>query len=159
MTEEKRYTEAESHQKFAAELNGKAWELLGKPGRTADDNEMMVWAAFASLYHWSQIGQAVNIQRGEWLVSHCYAVLGRAEPALYHAKRCLELTDSLKLTGFDLGYSHEGMARALAASGKMDEAKKWFAKARDVGANIDGDEDKKLFMSDLEAEPWYGILQ
>ena len=47
----------------------------------------MIHAAHASRYHWSQVGEPVNVAHGEWQCSHVYAALGRAEPALHHARR------------------------------------------------------------------------
>ena len=90
--EEKRYTVEESHLMFAKKLNGVTWDLLEKPARSAEEDDLTVHAAHASLYHWLQVGTPVNRQRGEWLVSRVYAVLGRGEDALHHAKRCIETT-------------------------------------------------------------------
>lgn len=51
----------------------------------------MILAAYASRYHWSQASQEAKHQaRGEWQVSRTVAVLGRGEPAVYHAERCLD---------------------------------------------------------------------
>jgi len=91
--EDSSYAEAEWHKRFAVKLNNRVWELLSKPDRTEQENEEMVHASHASHFHWSKVGKPVNLQRGEWLISHVYAVLNRAESALYHAQKCLALTD------------------------------------------------------------------
>ena len=55
-----------------------------------------------------------NLARGEWQCSRVYAVLGRAEPALWHARRCVEL-DEAGAEGredWDLAAAYEAMARA-----------------------------------------------
>ena len=54
----------------------------------------MVLAASASLYHWLQIGTVVNAQRGEWLLARVYTVLEKPHPAMEHALRCQELTQT-----------------------------------------------------------------
>ena len=71
-----------------AGLVGGCWPDQAKP----EDDARMVDAAHASQYHWREAGDQPET-RGEWLVSHVYAVLGRPEPALHHARRCLELAD------------------------------------------------------------------
>ena len=157
MTEEKKYTEKECHKNFAIQLNNLVWKLLQKESRTAEDVDKMVHAAHASCFHWGEIGEPINRQRGEWLISHVYAVLNRPHPALFHARMCLELTEKHKFVDFDLAFAYEAMARALAASGNEPEGKKYRAKAQEAGDKIKNEEDKKIFLADLAAEPWYGV--
>ena len=92
MENNEKLTLAQAHEKFAKSLNGKTWELLGKTERTRDEDELMVLAASASLYHWLQVGTVVNAQRGEWLLARVYTVLEKPHPAMEHALRCQELT-------------------------------------------------------------------
>ncbi len=157
MDEEKKYSELECHKKFAVEMNNLVWNLLGKKDRTPQEDESMVNAAHASCCHWSKVGTAINQQRGDWLISHVYAVLNRPEPALHHAKLCMELTEEKKFEDFDLAYAYEGMARAYACAGNKTESQKYIKLATEAGEKIKNEEDKKLFMSDLAAEPWYNV--
>jgi hypothetical protein len=157
MSNEEKYTEQECHKRFAVKLNNLTWELLMKKDRTEDDDQTMIHAAHASLYHWSLVGTEINLQRGEWMVSHVYAVLNRPEPALYHAKRCLAITEKHRFVDFDLAYAYEAMARAQACAGNADEAKKYIKLAAEAGVKIKEEEDKKIFMGDFAAEPWYGM--
>jgi hypothetical protein len=157
VVEEQKYTEQECHKKFAVELNNLVWNLLGKKDRTKQEDETMINAAHGSCYHWSKVGTAINQQRGDWLISHVYAVLNRPEPALHHAKLCMELTEEKKFEDFDLAYAYEGMARAFACTGNKTEAEKYIKLATDAGEKIKNKEDKDLFMSDFAAEPWYNM--
>ena len=70
------------------------WTLLEKTDRTPAQDDEMLHAAHASRYHWGEIGDPVNLARGEWQCSRVYAILGRAEPALWHARRCLEIDEA-----------------------------------------------------------------
>lgn len=157
MEEEKKYSEEECHKKFAVGLNNLVWNLLGKKDRTKGEDENMIHAAHASHYHWSIVGKAINAQRGHWMISHVYAVLNRPEPALYHAKKCMELTEQHNFVDFDLAYAYEGMARAHASAGQKDECQKYIKLTAEAGEKIKGPEDKKLFLSDFEKGPWYGM--
>jgi hypothetical protein len=91
-------------------------------------------------------------------VSHVYAVLGRAEPALHHARRCLELAGGEPgATDFDHAYAAESMARALACAGELDQAASWQSRATEAGAAIADDEDRDIFTGDLAGGPWFGL--
>src|SRR6266550_8265917 len=85
--------DVDTEQDVAARLFNLVWDLLDLPSRTPDEDELMVNAAHASLYHWVQVGEPVNEARGEWQVSHVYAVLHRYEPALHHARRSLAICE------------------------------------------------------------------
>jgi hypothetical protein len=157
MAKEEKFSEMECHRKFAAEFYNLVWKLLGKKKRTAEEDEKMLHAAYASLFHWSFVGTAINLQRGHWMVSHVYAVLNRAEPALYHAKKCRKLTKENKFKDFDVAYAYEAMARAYALSGGSFEYKKYMQRAKEAGEKIKNKEDRELFFKDLESSPWYGM--
>jgi hypothetical protein len=149
--------ETQEHKKHGKELNNLVWRLLQKKDRSADEDATMVHAAHASCYHWSVAGTAVNAARGEWLVSHVYSVLERQEPALHHARKCLEICRANEIDGFDIAYAHEGMARALAASRQKGESEKHYRLAQEAGNRIEEEEDRDLFFQDFKAGPWYGL--
>jgi hypothetical protein len=159
MSEEKKYSFAEAELEFAKRTNGKVWQLLGKSDRSPAEDEQMKLAAYASLYHWLQVGKEVNHQRGEWMIAHVYTVLGESAPALKHAQHCLELTEAFmdQMTDFDIAYAYEGMARANALAGNRETARQFFEKAKAAGEAIANPEDKEIFVGDLESGDWYGI--
>jgi hypothetical protein len=82
------------HRRLGVELYNHVWTLLELPLRTPEQDDELIHAAHASRYHWSQAGTPKNLARGEWQVSRVYAVLGRAEPALWHARRCLAYVEA-----------------------------------------------------------------
>lgn len=159
MAEPKTFTLEEAQLHFAKTLNGKVWELLGKPDRSPSDDEQMLHTAHASCFHWLSVGTPLHHQRGEWLIAHVYTVLGYAEPALRHARRCLALTEgnASLMQDFDWAYAHEGLARAFALAGDRGEAWHHWQIAKEKGEEIKGEDDKSLFMSDLQGGEWYGI--
>lgn len=149
------------HHALGIQLNNLTWSLLVKEERTPEDDFKMITYAYGSQYHWSISPKwmPINEQRGEWLLSHVFAVLGNGEKALKHAQTCLALTEKNKYTGFDRAYAFEAMARAFAAIEDGEQAKVYFEKAEIAGNDISGEEDKKLFFSDLNAPPWYGVKE
>jgi len=98
---------------LAVGLFNYTWTLLENPDRTREQDDEMLNAAHASRYHWGEVGEAVNLSRGEWQVSRVYSVLGRGEPALYHARRCVEINEANDTReDWELGSAYEAMARA-----------------------------------------------
>ena len=118
MSEEKVYTEAEAERFFAIEHNGITWTLLEKKERTPEEDALMVHAAHSSCMHWLQAGTPTHHQRGEWLISRVYSVLGYADEALRHAKTCMALTKEHPdmMQDFDWAFAYEAVARASEAS-------------------------------------------
>lgn len=141
------------HRKIAIDLFNFVWTLLDKPDRTVEDNDQMIHAAHASRYHWSQVGTAVNLARGEWQVSRVYAVLNRPEPAQYHARRCLDICLENQIGDFDLAYAYEALARASAIAGQPGECDRYLALARESGEKIAEKEDRDIFLNDLATVP------
>ena len=119
----------------------------------------MVHAAHSSCMHWLQAGTPTHHQRGEWLISRVYSVLGYTDDALRHARTCLELTKTHPdmMEDFDWAFAYEAVARASALAGKMKKAKKYHALAKQAGETIEGEENKRIFVGDFEGGDWYGI--
>ena len=85
---------AEQRRQLAVDLFNHVWTLLGTPGRSPETDDEMIHAAHASRCHWGEVGSPANLGRGEWQISRVYATLGRSEPALYHARRCLAYVEA-----------------------------------------------------------------
>ena len=149
--------DAAAHRRLGVELFNLTWTLIEKPDRTADETDTMIHAAHASRYHWSKAGTAVNLGRGEWQIARVYCVLGRAEPARWHARRCLEYAERAAAEGlaeaWDLPSAYEAMARAAAIAGEAAEAVSWRDKARLLVAMIDDAADRENIDGDLATLP------
>jgi hypothetical protein len=133
----------------AVDLFNYTWTLLEKPDRSVRDNDLMIDAAHASRFLWEDIGDPVNHARGEWQISRVYAVVERSEPALYHARRCLEICEDHDIGDFDLAYAYEALARAHTVAGDGDAAARYLARAQEAGEDIADPEDREHFMDDL----------
>ena len=135
--------------KLAAELFNGVWTLMEAEDRTRAQDDRMLHMAHASRYHWEPVGTPANLARGEWLCSRVYAVLGRAEPAMHHARRVLELCEENGIGDWDLAFAHEALARAHAVAGDRRETERALQRARAAAENIAEDEDRDLLLSDL----------
>ncbi len=154
MTEAERQT----HRSLAVDLFNFTWTLMEKPERTLEDDDTMIHAAHASRYHWGVCGEPVNRARGEWQISRVYALLSRAEPALHHARRCLEICEAHGIGDFDIAFAHEAMARALAASRDREGFARHHVLAVEYGKAIAEQNDRDLFTIDLKSGPWFGMV-
>lgn len=150
--------DADEHRAAAIDANNSTWELLDGRDYTPADVDVLLGRAYAAAYHWSQAAgrTPANDARASWLISRCHAVLGHGVLALHHADRCAEHVARAGLTDFDLGYAHEARARALACLGRRQEALTERALAGSI--EIAEDEDREVFIGDLTAEPWFGVV-
>jgi tetratricopeptide (TPR) repeat protein len=150
MSKGQRLTEHAWHRRFAVECFNTTWALLEKEDRTPAEAEEMIHAAHAARFHWGKIGMAVNYARGEWQIARVYATLGRGEPALHHARRCLATCEEHHIGDFDLAYAYESLARAYAVEGQVDEAARYLRLAEEAGEEIVNRADLEVLLSDLQ---------
>jgi hypothetical protein len=141
--------DSETERRVAAGLFNDVWTLLEKEERTPEEDDAMVHSAHASAYHWSVVGTPERWVRGEWQCSRVYAVLGRPEPALAHARRCLELCEEHGIGDFDLAYAYEALSRAHALAGDGGEASRWRSRAEEATRGVAEDDDRELLLQDL----------
>lgn len=146
-------TSPEEHRRLAVALFNSTWTLIEKAERTREEDDLMIHGAHGSAYHWRLVGAPVNWVRSEWQCSRVYAVLGRAEPALHHARRCLELCEDAELDDFDLPYAYEALARAHGIAGDADAALRYERLARAEGERIADADDREHFLEDVATLP------
>jgi hypothetical protein len=140
----------EFHKKIAIDTNNGIWPTLDKDRPTKEELEEALHMAHTSLYHWSKIGQPINIARGEYMVSRAYCAFSWAKPALYHAQRCLKITEETGIGDFDLAFAYEVMARAYQAAGMKKECRKYRELTQKATDAIKGEEDRKICQSELD---------
>jgi DNA-binding transcriptional MerR regulator len=135
---------------LAVGLFNHAWTLLETHPRTTGQDDEMLHAAHASRYHWGEVTDDVHLARGEWQVARVYCVLGRAEPALHHARRCVELAEADPgREDWDLAAAYEAMARASRVAGDEAAVATWKARALEALAGIADPEDRMVIEQDL----------
>ncbi|RIQ36992.1 MerR family transcriptional regulator [Jiangella rhizosphaerae] len=146
----------ELHRRLGADLFNDTWRLMELEDRSPDDDVLMIHQAHASAYHWLQVGTPQNVARSHWLRSRVYCVVGRAEPALFHARLVLSTCQENGIGDWDLAFAYEALARAYAVDGDPDEARRHAEQARLASADITTDEDREWLLSDLETIPFAG---
>ena len=126
--------------RLGVDLFNGTWALI----ETRADDELMLHAAHASAYHWAVAPECLpeNRARSEWLLARVYALLGRGEPALHHARRCLAWCEEHDLRDWDLAFAYEALARASKTAGHGSAAASYAAKSRAVPVEDVGDREQ-----------------
>jgi len=139
--------------RLAAQLFNATWDLMESTDRTPADDDAMIHSAHASRHHWGRVGTAANLARGEWQCSRVYAVLGRAEPCLHHARRVLAICEQNGIGSWDLAFAYEALARGHAIAGDAAEARAYTERALTALDDVPAVEDRALVLADLETIP------
>ncbi len=141
-----------NHRQLGVDLYNSSWALMEKAERTPEEDDELVHHVHASLYHWLQAPECEpkHRARGEWLCSRAYSVLGRGEPALHHAQRCLAICEQHadNVEDWDLAFAYEALARAHRVAGHQDEARSHEKRGRRLAERIEDPEDKEIVLRD-----------
>jgi DNA-binding transcriptional MerR regulator len=148
--------DAETHRRLGKDLYNHTWTLIEIADRTPEQVDEMLFATHASSYHWSKAGGTLaNAARGQWQIARVYSTLGRGEPAVWHARRCLALAEAATAAGvaddWDLAAALEGLARAQSVAGDHAGAASTLALAREALASIADPEDRHLIEQDMNS--------
>jgi len=141
--------EKDLHRKWAIQLFNETWDLIEKKDRTGDDDSQMLEKAYASLYHWRQVGTKLNLVRGYWQVSRVHAILGQGDSAYFYGILGVELCEAEGYGDFDLAFAYESVARAEKCRGNSETMNSWFDRGQAAAENIAKEQDKKYFLSEL----------
>jgi hypothetical protein len=145
--------DAADQRRLAATLYNHVWAMLERADRTEREDELMVHAAHTSRFLWESVGSPVQHTRGEWQVSRVYTTVRRSEPALHHARRCLDICLENEILGFDLAFAHEALARAHALAGDREPAAEHRLQAERIASRIADIDDRQLVLGDLASIP------
>lgn len=142
-----------TERRLAVDLFNHTWDLIRLQQRTVLQDDSMVHAAHASRWHWGIAGGPQEWAVGEWQCSRVYAVLGRGEASLHHARRCLDLCDSADVEAWVPASAHEALARAYAVLGDREAAVRHRDLAAALAARLADAEDREVVEADLATLP------
>lgn len=153
--------EGRLHRWFAVELNNATWDLIDgglSEHSPLAEQERALYGAYASTYHWLQVGTVANHGRGEYLIATVAVTVGRLDVAAAHAARCSELVSSRPddFADWDRAFLGELLARVAARSGASD-AEALRASALRLASAVVDDEDRRICLERLEAGPWEAL--
>jgi len=144
-----------AHRTFSAECFNRAWDLMEKSERTAQEDEEMIRLSLASLWHWSQRPDCTSTHEaiGTWQTARIYALLGQADNARRYGHLSLVVSRQEGVAPFYLGYAYEALARAELLAGNRDQMAIYLAEARRAAGQVSEPEDRDQLLDDLNTIP------
>jgi hypothetical protein len=127
----------QAHEHFAKSCFNRVWDLLDRARRTSAEDDEMVSASHASLWHWTQVAghTPTNLSIARWQLSRVYATVGQAANAEHYGRLCVDV--SAGLDPFYAAYAWEAYARAAALAGDASAMEERLAAARRLSELID----------------------
>jgi hypothetical protein len=131
---------------LATQLFNRCWELL-ESARDADGDVELLTAAFSSRYHWLIEGELEPVIVGDWMVARAASALGDGALALRFALRAHVAAQDNTVPDWLVASTAEGVARAYATTGNVEEFNNYAALATRLIDVIADPEDKSLIAS------------
>lgn len=140
-----------AHIYFSAACFNKAWELIDKKDRTAEEDEEMIRLSLSSTWHWTQRDDCIdqNMSIAFWQTSRIYSILGHASDAKRYAKLCFSVSQGDEIPPFFLGYAYEALARAEMVAGNQEKVEKYLKEAHHILVALTDENEKKMLGNDL----------
>ncbi len=142
-----------SQRELAVQSFNDAWTLIDKSDRTSEEERRMLVLACASRSLWEGIGDAEQIVTGDWQVAHVASLLGHASLALEFANAAYERASTSDVPTWLLASTCEGLARAHATAGHVDETRTWIERAKRLLETVDGADDRLVIEGQLASIP------
>ncbi len=117
--------------------------------RDAEHDIELMTAAFSSRYHWLNAGALEQWICADWMIARAASALGDGALALRFAKRAHAAAQEGATPDWLMASTTEGVARAYATLGNVEEFNHWFSLASRLVAVIADPEDKDLIASQL----------
>ncbi|MFW9918781.1 MAG: hypothetical protein ACFFED_04230 [Candidatus Thorarchaeota archaeon] len=149
MTDEK-MTLHEFHTKLAKETNNGIWPTLDKEKPSLEELEDALHMAHTSTFHWSKVGEPINIARGEYMISRVNSAMGRGDSALAHAEKSLRIAQSTEHKDWDIAFAYEAITRAYAALGDESKFKEFKSLAQKTIDSLAEEQDKQICQGELD---------
>ncbi|HSL27441.1 MAG TPA: hypothetical protein VLA54_14295 [Acidimicrobiia bacterium] len=156
--------ERDIHRWFGVSLNNQAWGVIESgavgPSEPPHVRERALYRAFASVYHWMEVGTPIQHGRGEHLISRTAVMVGEPEIGLHHARRYVQIIENHPdlAEDWDRAFAAEALARALAGTGRVGEARAQRVEAERLCALIAEEGERVIVEAELAREPWFGLL-
>ena len=141
--------DAPTQRRAAIEAFNRAWELLETPARSADEDAELLTVAFASRHHWQSVGGSQQWIVSDWMISRAAGAVGIGHLALLFAERAYAASVEDGTPDWVHASAAEGVARAYAANGDLDQRDAWCAIALGLVTAIADKEDRAAIAGQL----------
>ena len=118
--------------------NNLACSLEEKKDRSPAETDLMILAAKTCRHYWEIAGTWLEVERAEYRLANTYLKAGKAELALEHAKKCIEVSRNSSAAALELFFGYEILAlvekfcgNAEAFEGAVKNANLYFSQLSD----------------------------
>jgi hypothetical protein len=111
------HADAAARKAYAATANNVAGSLRDGPRGDAAKDTLMLAAAQLSRRAWERAGTWMNVERADYQLAMCHAVLGQGAPAVAFAQACLARCEAEGAEPSELFFAHECCVHAQRAAG------------------------------------------
>jgi len=134
---------------FAATSNDEFWDISEKPLNPEDKQRVLI-TAFASLYHWEQVGTPENIHLALLSVARALA-LNDLTPSLEYAQKAY---DHFHESGADWiqAFTNAILSHSLLITGDTEQAYEHYQQALHYQAKL-SEADRKIFDATFDTIP------
>ena len=141
------------HRHFAVAGFNRSWDLLDAADRDGAADDEMLAVAFASRWHWGEVGTAENRALGDPQIAKVASALRLGDTALRFASRALAVAEAEGWDGWRRASVYEGMARACDAAGDENGRDGWMGRAREALDAIDDPAERSVIEEQLAQIP------
>jgi len=142
----------EVHRKLGAATNNRSWTLIESPDLSESEAEELLITAMASVYHWSQVGDASRFAARDLLAATALLRLGcsgLAEPFVKRAFASLSVSDH----AWERAFAHAILAWHGILSGNKAVVQEHYSLARELGEALPDAEDRMIFFATYDVIP------
>jgi hypothetical protein len=141
------------HRHFATSGFNRSWDLLDASDRDDAADDELLAVAFASRWHWGEVGTVENRALGDHQIAKVASALGLGDLALRFAGRALAAAHHEGWDGWRRASVYEGMARACHAAGDVEGRDGWLGRSREALDAIADAEERAVIEEQLAQIP------
>jgi hypothetical protein len=140
------------HRRFAVAANNRAWDLSEQTRNAAEDQEMLD-AAHASVWHWQKIGTELNRMRAIMLLAEVHALLGLGQSALAYAEEMRSYFLGIQPPDWEIAFVHAIHAHAASAAGEAEKHRASYELAAAALEAVSNEKERGLVASTFKHVP------
>lgn len=129
--------------------NNIACALEEKPGRSADERELMILAAQTARHYWAIAGTWLETERAEYRLANTWLQAGDLARAREHAQACLEIVAANDGPALERLFGWEALGLVERAAGNATGHAQALARAREAYEQLD-DSDKSWCAASID---------
>ena len=149
-----------AHKHFAVECFNECWTYIEMDGRSVEEDDMMLFLAMSSAYHWTQHPDVEpdNTAISAWQLSHVYALLGNGGESFLWADKMGEVVEHSDLDYWQQAFVAEAKARALHELEDYDARDEQIRRAITLGNKIEDPDDQAIVFDQLKTLKGYDYV-